>query len=154
MSPEQVRGQTVDHRSDIFSFGVVLYEMLTGRRAFQGDSAVETMNAILKAEPPPASDHGQPLPPALDRIVLHCLEKNPEERFQSARDVAFDIEALSSISSQGVPRRSRDRKGWLRPAAVAVLARPSARRCFWPADRTPVRSPPRLSSRSPSGAAP
>ncbi len=125
MSPEQVRGQTVDHRSDIFSFGVVLYEMLTGRRAFRGDSAVETMNAILKEDPAPAGDQGQPLPPALDRIVLHCLEKNPEERFQSARDIAFDIEALSGLSSQGVAEAetlSPRRRGWLRPVAVAALA--------------------------------
>src|SRR5262249_9201274 len=77
MSPEQVRGQKVDHRSDIFSFGVVLYEMLTGRRAFHGDSAVETMNAILTEDPKPANG-GPPLPPRLDRIVLHCLEKSPE----------------------------------------------------------------------------
>jgi Tol biopolymer transport system component len=122
MSPEQVRGQPVDHRSDIFSFGVVLYEMLTGRRAFHGDSAVETMNAILKEDPAPAGDGG-PLPPALDRIVLHCLEKNPEERFQSARDVAFDLESLSGLSSQVVvdsplPRRRR----WLRLVAIATLA--------------------------------
>src|SRR6478672_10833823 len=123
MSPEQVRGQTVDHRSDIFSFGVVLYEMLTGQRAFQGDSAVETMNAILKEDPAPAGNGGQAMPPALDRIVLHCLEKNPEERFQSARDVAFDIESLSSLSSQALidtptPHRGRP----LRHAALAALA--------------------------------
>ena len=123
MSPEQVRGHAVDHRSDIFSFGVVLYEMLTGRRAFHGDSAVETMNAILKDDPAPTGDQGQPLPPALDRIVLHCLEKNPEERFQSARDIAFDIESLSGLSSQVVVdapslRTSR----WLRLVALAALA--------------------------------
>jgi eukaryotic-like serine/threonine-protein kinase len=122
MSPEQVRGLSVDHRSDIFSFGVVLYEMLTGQRAFRGDSAVETMNAILKEDPAPIGDHGQPLPPALDRIVLHCLEKNPEERFQSARDVAFDLEMLSGHSSQFaatvVPSGGRR---WLRAAAVAAL---------------------------------
>jgi eukaryotic-like serine/threonine-protein kinase len=122
MSPEQVRGQVVDHRSDIFSFGVVLYEMLTARRAFQGDSAVETMNAILKDDPPPAADQGQPLPPALERIVQHCLEKNPEERFQSARDVAFDIESLSGLSSQVVADApSPRRKGWMRLAAAAVF---------------------------------
>jgi len=124
MSPEQVRGLEVDHRSDIFSFGVVLYEMLTGRRAFKGDSAIETMNAILKEDPAPATDGGQPLPPALDRIVLHCLEKNPEERFQSARDIAFGIESLSGVSSHtaldGVPPVERRR--WLRPLVVTALA--------------------------------
>jgi eukaryotic-like serine/threonine-protein kinase len=123
MSPEQVRGQAVDHRSDIFSFGVVLYEMLTGRRAFQGDSAVETMNAILKEDPAPAGDQNVPLPPALDRIVLHCLEKNPEERFQSARDIAFDIEALSGISSQMAGKAlTPERRRWLRPAALGLIA--------------------------------
>ncbi len=123
MSPEQVRGQAVDHRSDIFSFGVVLYEMLTGRRAFHADSAVETMNAILKEDPAPAGDQDHPLPPALDRIVLHCLEKNPEERFQSARDVAFDIESLSSLSSQAViDTPTPQRRRWLRHAALAALA--------------------------------
>ena len=122
MSPEQVRGQAVDHRSDIFSFGVVLYEMLTGRRAFQGDSAVETMNAILKEDPVPASDQGAPLPPALDRIVLHCLEKNREERFQSARDIAFDIDALSGLSGKAGVEAATPRRRWLRPAAIATLA--------------------------------
>jgi Tol biopolymer transport system component len=123
MSPEQIRGQKVDHRSDIFSFGVVLYEMLTGRRAFQGDSAVETMNAILKEDPRPAGNGGPPLPPGLDRIVLHCLEKSPEERFQSARDIAFDIEALSGTSSQTTMTAAAGAsRSWLRPAAVALLA--------------------------------
>jgi Tol biopolymer transport system component len=121
MSPEQVRGQTVDHRSDIFSFGVVLYEMLTGQRAFQGDSAVETMNAILKEDPAPAGNGGQAMPPALDRIVLHCLEKNPEERFQSARDIAFDIEALSGVSSQANVEALSPHRRWLRPAALAAF---------------------------------
>ena len=119
MSPEQVRGLSVDHRSDIFSFGVVLYEMLTGQRAFRGDSAVETMNAILKEDPAPSS---QALPPALDRIVLHCIEKSPEERFQSARDVAFNLEALSSPSTQvaaAAPAVARRR--WMRVAGMAAL---------------------------------
>ncbi len=85
MSPEQVRGKPVDHRTDIFSLGTVLYEMLSGRRAFKGDSAVETMTAILKEDPPDLEEAGVSFPPALDRIVRHCLEKSPEERFQSAR---------------------------------------------------------------------
>jgi serine/threonine protein kinase len=120
MSPEQVRGLSVDHRSDIFSFGVVLYEMLTGQRAFRGDSAVETMNAILKEDPAPSS---QALPPALDRIVLHCIEKSPEERFQSARDVAFNLETLSSPSSQVVAAAPTvRRRRWPRVAAMAALA--------------------------------
>ncbi|HUL74072.1 MAG TPA: protein kinase [Vicinamibacterales bacterium] len=123
MSPEQVRGQRVDHRSDIFSFGVVLYEMLTGRRAFQGDSAVETMNAILKSDPAPAETSGASLPPALDRVVLHCLEKGPEERFQSARDIAFDLEALAGASSQTSAQPvATERPRWLKPVILTLLA--------------------------------
>ena len=89
MSPEQVRGDHVDHRSDIFSFGAVLYEMLAGERAFRGDTAIETLNAILKEDPPQLSSTRTNLPPGLERVVWHCLEKNRERRFQSAIDVAF-----------------------------------------------------------------
>ncbi len=101
MSPEQVRGKPADARSDIFSFGAILYEMLSGRRAFHGDSAADTMSAILKEDPPDLSVTNQNVPPGLDRIVRHCLEKNPEQRFHSAHDVAFAIEALSNISATG-----------------------------------------------------
>ena len=99
MSPEQVRGQRVDHRSDIFSFGTVFYEMLSGRRAFHGQSAVETMSAILKEDPPELTKDNAAISPALEQGVRHCLEKNPEERFQSARDLAFAINSLSGLSS-------------------------------------------------------
>jgi Tol biopolymer transport system component len=98
MSPEQVRGQAADHRSDIFTLGSILYEMLAGRRAFQADSSVETLSAILKEDPPEISQVDSPIPPGLDRIVRHCLEKSPEQRFQSARDLAFDLESLTSMS--------------------------------------------------------
>src|SRR5436309_578772 len=98
MSPEQVRGRSADHRSDIFSLGTILYEMLSGKRAFHGDSAVETMNAILKEDPPELSETNQNIGPSLERVVDHCLEKNPEERFQSARDLAFALEALSGAT--------------------------------------------------------
>ncbi len=98
MSPEQVRGHATDHRSDIFSFGAILHEMVTGRRAFRRDSAVETMNAILKEDPPEISGTHPNIPPVLERIVRHCLEKSPAERFQSARDLAFDLEAISGSS--------------------------------------------------------
>jgi Tol biopolymer transport system component/tRNA A-37 threonylcarbamoyl transferase component Bud32 len=98
MSPEQVRGRHVDHRSDIFSFGAVLYEMLCGQRAFHGDSAVETLNAILKEEPPELTATNRNIAPALERVVWHCLEKSPERRFQSATDVAFALESLSGSS--------------------------------------------------------
>jgi Tol biopolymer transport system component len=145
MSPEQVRGQRVDHRSDIFSFGVVFYEMLTGRRAFQGDSAVETMNAILKSDPAPAVTGQSLLSPPLDRIVLHCLEKSPEERFQSARDVAFDLEALADASTQTSARPvAPDRSRWLRPAMLTLAAGAAlfaAGRSSAPAQLAPVFEP-------------
>ena len=99
MSPEQVRGQPLDHRTDIFSFGAVFYEMVTGRRAFQGDSHVETMNAILKEDPPEFAEINPNLPGSLDRIVRRCLEKQPADRFHSAHDLAISLEALSGSSN-------------------------------------------------------
>jgi Tol biopolymer transport system component len=99
MSPEQVRGRPADQASDIFSFGAILYEMLSGQRAFRGDTAADTITAILTKEPPDLTWTDRDIPPGVERIVRHCLEKNPEERFQSARDLAFDLEALSGISA-------------------------------------------------------
>ena len=96
MSPEQVRGKPADARSDIFSFGAILYETLSGLRAFSGESSVETMNAILKEDPPAVSGN---VPPATERVIRRCLEKAPEERFQSARDLAFALEALAGSSN-------------------------------------------------------
>src|ERR1700694_2846463 len=98
MSPEQVRGRQADARSDIFSFGAILYEMLSGKRAFHGGSAADTMSAILKEDPPDLSVTNQNIPPSLERIVRHCLEKNPEERFQAARDLAFDLAVATGES--------------------------------------------------------
>src|SRR5579884_1421907 len=98
MSPEQVRGETVDSRSDIFSFGVIVYEMLSGRQAFKGASSVEVMNAILKDEPPELPGF---VPAPLNRIVGRCLEKDRDRRFQSAADLSF---AMGSSSSSGLPR--------------------------------------------------
>jgi Tol biopolymer transport system component len=98
MSPEQVRGLPADARSDIFAFGVVLYEMLSGRRPFSRDSAAETMHAILAADPPELLETNRNVPAAVERIVHHCLEKRPEQRFHSAFDLAFDLEALSASS--------------------------------------------------------
>jgi eukaryotic-like serine/threonine-protein kinase len=95
MSPEQLRGKPTDHRSDIFSFGAILYEMLSGKRAFRGESTADTMSAILREDPPDLAETNKNINPALERVVNHCLEKNPEERFHSARDLAFAIEALS-----------------------------------------------------------
>ena len=99
MSPEQVRGRTLDQRSDIFSFGAILYEMLSGRRAFHGESVADTMSAILREDPPELSQTGAQISPALQQLVNHCLEKNPQERFHSARDVGFALEALSGGNS-------------------------------------------------------
>jgi dipeptidyl aminopeptidase/acylaminoacyl peptidase len=123
MSPEQVRAQEVDHRSDIFAFGSVLYEMLSGKRAFRAPSAVETMNAILKEDPPGLSETNRNLPPGLERIVGHCLEKNPEERFQSVRDIAFDLEQLSGSAAQPalVAPFSKPRRSWMRFTAAGLV---------------------------------
>ncbi len=120
MSPEQVRGLPVDHRSDIFSFGTVLYEMLTGEQAFRGDSAVEVMNAILKDEPVEPSSFVGSLPPGVDRVLHHCLEKQADSRFQSASDLAFDLDALSL--SSGSYRSSGFRSG-ARRSLISPLVR-------------------------------
>jgi eukaryotic-like serine/threonine-protein kinase len=98
MSPEQVQGEAADHRTDIFSFGAILYEMLAGHRAFQKPTSVETMVAILKEDPPTISQVRPGIPPALERVVHRCLEKNPEQRFQSPSDLAFALDALSEGS--------------------------------------------------------
>src|SRR5262245_33354494 len=124
MAPEQVRGQAVDQLADLFALGAVLYEMLSGRRAFQRDTAAETMTAILREEPPEITGVRTPLPPGLDRIVRHCLEKNPSERFQSARDVAFAIDALSGTSTAPMPQvetRGVPARRWVWPAAALVV---------------------------------
>jgi serine/threonine protein kinase len=134
MSPEQVRGKLADHRSDIFSFGCILYEMLSGRRAFQGQSPAETMASIARDDPPDLSEHSPGIPPGLERIVRHCLEKSPEERFQSARDLAFDLGSLSSVSTpqKALARGRPDRRRWLLAAAgLALLAAVAAAGWLW-----------------------
>jgi len=98
MSPEQVRGQTADHRADIFAFGAILYEMLAGKRAFQKPTSAETMTAILNEDPPGISQVTTNIPAGLQRVVHRCLEKSPEQRFQSASDMAFALDALSEKS--------------------------------------------------------
>ncbi|MGA2421853.1 MAG: protein kinase [Candidatus Acidiferrum sp.] len=99
MAPEQVRGAAIDSRTDIFAFGAVLYEMVSGHRAFKRDTAAETMTAILKEDPRELSDLNHPVSPGLERIIRRCLEKNPEQRFQSAKDLAFALDALSGTTT-------------------------------------------------------
>ncbi|MEP7341594.1 MAG: protein kinase, partial [Acidobacteriota bacterium] len=138
MSPEQVRGQETDHRSDIFSFGIILHEMLSGQRTFAGDSLVELMNAILKDEPAELSETNAKISPQLDKIVRRCLEKKPERRFQSTSDLGFALEALATPSSSGVnrteavqaldtatiPKRGgwREKIAWIGLGIVSLLA--------------------------------
>jgi hypothetical protein len=126
MSPEQVRGQATDHRTDIFAFGAILYEMLSGQRAFHRDSSVETMNAILKEEPKELEEVAANLTPGLDHVVRHCLEKNPAQRFQSASDIAFDLEMISSQSGTGARLKAvaEERRSYWKQAvgALAIVA--------------------------------
>jgi Tol biopolymer transport system component len=133
MSPEQLQGKPVDHRSDIFSFGAIFYEMLSNRRAFHGESAAETMSAILKEDPADLSETNKNIAPAIERVVHHCLEKNREARFHSASDLAFALEALSgatTISGQTAtaiapaweqPER-RNRRIWIGATLLLGLA--------------------------------
>ncbi|HUR36298.1 MAG TPA: protein kinase [Terriglobales bacterium] len=122
MSPEQVRGKAADHRSDIFSFGAILYEMLSGQRAFKKDSGVETMSAILNEDPPELTETNRNLSPGLERIVRHCLEKTPAQRFQSASDIAFDLETLSSHSTTSLGASALKGSGFKKRLAVPVAA--------------------------------
>ena len=146
MSPEQVRGLPSDQRSDIFSLGAILFEALSGKRAFKGDTSADTMSAILKEEPQELSELNRAVPPAIDRIVRHCLEKNPADRFDSARDVAFGLEALSTVSSSagveaaaGASSAARLRTPLLVAIPVILLVAAAA---FWGGRATvPVSNP-------------
>jgi serine/threonine protein kinase len=133
MSPEQVRGQPANHLSDIFSVDSILYEMVCGRRAFQRDTTAETMTAILKEEPQELSSLSTRVSAQMERVINHCLEKRPEERFQSARDLGFALGAVSTTSGPREPKSemktkvvaprllSRERLPWL-IAGVLFLA--------------------------------
>jgi serine/threonine protein kinase len=128
MSPEQVRGQAVDQRSDIFAFGVVLYEMLSGKRAFGGDTAADTMSAILTKDPADLSGLDLGVTPSLERVVRRCLEKDANQRFESAHDVVFALEVASAASGPSVvaaviapPSRHRTVVRWTLGALAAVV---------------------------------
>jgi TolB-like protein/Tfp pilus assembly protein PilF len=129
MSPEQLRGMPVDHRSDIFSFGTILYELLSGRKAFKKDTASDTISAVLRDDPPELTESGRNVSPALDHIVRHCLEKDRDRRFQSAQDIAFALSEASGSSAtvtsavQAVASAPRAKnRVWIIAAAVAILA--------------------------------
>ncbi len=143
MSPEQVRGIGVDHRSDLFVFGAILFEMLSGQRAFRRDTAAETMTAILKEDPPELTEVNRSISPGLDRIVRHCLEKNPDQRFQTARDLAFDLEAVSpssgsSVRSVGQPTPVQ-RVRRLQPLIIVLLLAVAAGLGYWLGHRDEAR---------------
>ncbi len=129
MSPEQVKGQEVDHRSDIFSFGVLFYEMLTGKRAFRGESPIEIMSAILNKEPAETTEAERAIAPPFERVVRHCLEKRPADRFQSTRDLAFDLESLAAavttsgsiLTMRPAVKRDRSKSVWLAAAIMLSL---------------------------------
>ncbi len=145
MSPEQVKGKSADARSDIFSFGAILYEALSGSRAFHRDTAAETMSAILREEPPDLSATNKNVQPGLERVVRHCLEKNPEERFHSAHDLAFDLEALSdtSVTRPTVDRPSKSIASRRVPLIVGVaVALAAIVAAFWAGKRVGYVPPP------------
>ena len=154
MAPEQIRGLPLDHRADLFAFGAVLYEMLSGRRAFRRATPADTAAAILSQEPADMSGSGRAVPPMLERLTRRCLEKRPEDRFESARDVAFGLEVLQPSSGAATelsagadartagPARRRDRLAWslcavLAAALLAMLFAPSFRKKSAPAPSTP-----------------
>jgi eukaryotic-like serine/threonine-protein kinase len=110
MSPEQLRGKTVDHRSDIFSFGTILYEMMSGKRAFRGETEVDTMTAVLREEPADANLEQASIPALYQDIVHHCVEKEPENRFQSAKDLVFALQTVSGSTPVRIASSSAHKK--------------------------------------------
>jgi eukaryotic-like serine/threonine-protein kinase len=145
MSPEQTRGQPAAQRTDIFAFGAILYEMLSGKRAFQGASGAETMSAVLSQDPPSLSQVVPSIPPALERVVHRCLEKKAEQRFQTALDLGFALEALTDAPGATQPaatirpqRLGRRAAKWIAAATVLLAAGIAIYR--WRAPRTPART--------------
>jgi eukaryotic-like serine/threonine-protein kinase len=144
MSPEQLRGKPVDHRSDIFSFGAILYEMTTGRRAFQGETEVDTMTAVLREEPAGVNLDEAAVPPGYQDIVKHCLEKDPENRFQSAKDLVFALQTLSGsspVKALPSPKPAPQRRSVLPWGLAAILALATAVLLLTQLLHTPLVSP-------------
>ena len=151
MAPEQVRGEPADHRTDIFAFGLVLYEMLSGRTAFRGERARDD-DAILTRTPRCSSSRLGPIPPGLDRLVEHCLEKAPDERFQSTHDVAYDLQSISTISSvDGGRPTARPRAGGARMVRLRALGARAPRGSRRVGDGSRARGPRRLPAVLPPG---
>jgi serine/threonine protein kinase len=138
MAPEQVRGEPADLRSDIFSLGAVAYEMLTGRRAFRGQSSIETLHAILKDEP---GGHDGGAHTALERIIRHALEKEPSRRFQSASDMAFALQGIATGSTAAVAPTPASRRRWPAIATVMATALIAAGAYWWGTHRSIEESP-------------
>jgi serine/threonine protein kinase len=141
MSPEQVRGRGADHRSDIFAFSAILYEMLSGKRAFHKPTSAETMSAVLREDPITISQLAPNVPPAVQRLVHHCLEKNPEQRFQSASDLAFALESVSDLGSSpvGVLDHAKSPRLWMWMAAggIAIGMAGAGAAWWWLGPQTP-----------------
>ena len=141
MSPEQASGQKVDPRSDIFSFGSVLYEMVTGARAFAGDSSISTVAAVVNQEPKPPSEINARIPRDLERIIVRCLRKDPARRFQHLDDVAVELEEVrveTGTQTAGTPAAARRRQKPVGIAATTVLALAGALWAIWPAPEAPL----------------
>src|SRR5467141_5110971 len=158
MSPEQIEGKELDGRSDIFSLGAVLYEMLTGQRAFQGKSQLSVASAILEKEPAPISAIKPMAPPALDRAIRCCLAKDPEDRWQTSRDLLLELKWIAEAGSQvGVPtpvvsqRKLRERLAWMVAAALLIVASLLAAGWWHTVRTSPARLPIRLSAELPRG---
>jgi len=148
MAPEQVRGQAVDHRCDIFAFGAIVYEMLSGTRAFRGASAADTLAAILNSDPPDLTHGSVPVPSSLDAIARRCMEKDPRDRFQSARDAGYALQAASShmsdVAKASIQIAPRNRRSLLSIVIAGVLMLAALAALIWFATRPRVTPAARL----------